>query len=233
MSSSFCFHSYKASKFDLKWMGWYDGVCNRAAFWWFTCGVCCPCHRGQIVKHLCCSPSVNWVHLREHVIGHRWIDVHFCRPFSVPMQAQWILDAFVSTEIKMRNSWNNSYLPRIAHCCYYLRFCLASTNTVWLVEYFYVRINRLFGKFLLLVRHTSWWQLGNVEHSPSTGNLCHALEFSLPNRVPICWPIYTKRCHPSRCLRIDRLELSRPIQRRSSPRLLSLDPCCVATIWQN
>lgn len=110
----------------------------------------------------------------------------------------------------------------------HLRCGLTSTSTVWLVGYFYVRTNRPFGKFLLLVHRISWWQLGNVERSPSVGNLCRALEFSSPNRVSTCWPICTRQCHLSRCLRIRRMEPSHPIQRRSIPRLPSLVPCCVA-----
>lgn len=112
----------------------------------------------------------------------------------------------------------------------YLRFCLMSTDTTWLVEYFSVRINRLFGKFPPLEHRIFWWPLGSVERSPSVGSLCHALEFSSLNRVPICWLICTKQCHPSRYLRIHLLELSRPIQQRSIPKLPSLVPCCVAII---
>lgn len=63
----------------------------------FTCDVCCPFHRVQIVLRLCWSPFVNLIHLHERAIELPWMFARFCQPFLVLMLVQWILDAFESS----------------------------------------------------------------------------------------------------------------------------------------
>lgn len=109
-----------------------------------------------------------------------------------------------------------------------LQFVPGRTSTTSLGEHFVFQTGQLFGRFLPLEHRTFWWLLGIVARFPSIESLCLALGFFSPILVSICWPVYTKRLRLSKYLHSFRPALFRPEQRKSSPKLLFLGPCCVA-----
>lgn len=149
----------------------------KSWWWWieikFTCDECCPYHRVQLVWHLCCSPFASLIHLHELAIEHRWRTVHSCQPSSVQVLAHCIQDAFASKFLRENNKnayWNHDDSVSVFFFAYYLHSDPMHTESMWLVGYFYVQTNRLFGRFPLQAIRISWGKLGIVEHSPSIGN---------------------------------------------------------------